>query len=162
MAIADKQFAWLPAAAALMVALLLQIAVNLANDYFDYVKGIDTEDRLGPPRVTQSGLVPARQVKRAMLLTIGISLLDILIELVLQQSDRGEFLQGKAGIPFPGLHHTWSAGFVSRGATIPEPHWGRSPSYAGRWQTPPTTAAGRCLPTIAVCRVRRADIAVMI
>lgn len=75
MAIADKHFAWLAAAAALMVALLLQIAVNLANDYFDYVKGIDTEDRLGPPRVTQSGLIPARQVKRAMLLTIGISLL---------------------------------------------------------------------------------------
>jgi 1,4-dihydroxy-2-naphthoate polyprenyltransferase len=75
MAICDKQFAWLPAAAALMVALLLQIGVNLANDYFDYVKGIDTEDRLGPARVTQSGLIPAKQVKSAMLLTMGISLL---------------------------------------------------------------------------------------
>ena len=75
MAIADNHFAWLPAAAALMVALLLQIGVNLANDYFDYVKGIDTEDRLGPPRVTQSGLIPARQVKRAMLLIMGASLL---------------------------------------------------------------------------------------
>ena len=75
MAIADKHFAWLPAAAALLVALLLQIGVNLANDYFDYMKGIDTEDRLGPPRVTQSGLIAAKQVKRAMLLTMGISLL---------------------------------------------------------------------------------------
>ncbi len=75
MAIADNHFAWLPAVAALMVALLLQIGVNLANDYFDYVKGIDTEDRLGPPRVTQSGLIPARQVKRAMLLIMGASLL---------------------------------------------------------------------------------------
>lgn len=75
MAIADMHFVWLPAAAALMVALLLQIGVNLANDYFDYVKGIDTEGRLGPPRVTQSGLIPAGQVKNAMLLTMGISLL---------------------------------------------------------------------------------------
>jgi 1,4-dihydroxy-2-naphthoate octaprenyltransferase len=75
MAIADNHFAWLPAVAALMVALLLQIGVNLANDYFDYVKGIDTEDRLGPPRVTQSGLIPARQVKHAMLLIMGASLL---------------------------------------------------------------------------------------
>jgi len=75
MAITDNHFAWLPAAAALMVALLLQIGVNLANDYFDYVKGIDTENRLGPARVTQSGLIPANRVKSAMLLTIGISLL---------------------------------------------------------------------------------------
>ena len=75
MAIADKHFAWLPAAAALTVALLLQIGVNLANDYFDYIKGIDTEDRLGPPRVSQSGLIPAKQVKSAMLLTVCASLI---------------------------------------------------------------------------------------
>jgi 1,4-dihydroxy-2-naphthoate octaprenyltransferase len=73
MAIAEKHFAWLPAAAALMVALLLQIGVNLANDYFDYVKGIDTQDRLGPPRVTQSGLIPAKQVKTGMLVAIILS-----------------------------------------------------------------------------------------
>ena len=73
MAIADKHFAWLPAAAALTVALLLQIGVNLANDYFDYIKGIDTRDRLGPPRVTQSGLIPAKQVKTAMLIAIILS-----------------------------------------------------------------------------------------
>ena len=75
MAIADKQFAWLPAAAALTVALLLQIGVNLANDYFDYVKGIDTQDRLGPPRVTQSGLIPAKQVKAGMLIAIILSVI---------------------------------------------------------------------------------------
>ncbi|MEJ2219360.1 MAG: 1,4-dihydroxy-2-naphthoate polyprenyltransferase [Desulfobacterales bacterium] len=73
MAIADKHFAWLPAAAALTVALLLQIGVNLANDYFDYIKGIDTRDRLGPPRVTQSGLIPAKQVKTGMLIAIILS-----------------------------------------------------------------------------------------
>jgi len=75
MAIADKQFAWLPAAAALTVALLLQIGVNLANDYFDYIKGIDTQDRLGPPRATQSGLIPAKQVKAGMLVAIILSVI---------------------------------------------------------------------------------------
>lgn len=75
MAIADKNFVWLPAAAALMVALLLQIGVNLANDYFDYVKGIDTRDRLGPPRVTQSGLIPAKQVKAGILVAIILSVI---------------------------------------------------------------------------------------
>jgi 1,4-dihydroxy-2-naphthoate octaprenyltransferase len=74
-AVADKNFVWLPAVAALMVALLLQIGVNLANDYFDYLKGIDTQDRLGPARVTQSGLIPEKEVKAGMILTIILSLL---------------------------------------------------------------------------------------
>lgn len=73
MALADKSFVWLPAVAALLVALLLQVGVNLANDYFDYLKGIDTQDRLGPPRVTQSGLIPPKQVRSAMILTIILS-----------------------------------------------------------------------------------------
>jgi 1,4-dihydroxy-2-naphthoate octaprenyltransferase len=74
-AIADKSFVWLPAAAALIVALFLQIGANLANDYFDYLKGIDTQDRLGPPRVTQSGLIPAKQVKAGIILTLFLSLI---------------------------------------------------------------------------------------
>ena len=74
-AVADKSFVWLPAVAALIVALLLQIGVNLANDYFDYLKGIDTQDRLGPLRVTQSGLIPANQVKAGIILTLILSLI---------------------------------------------------------------------------------------
>ena len=70
MAYAHQRFALIPAMAALVVAVLLQIAVNLANDYFDYVKGIDAEDRLGPVRVTQSGMIPAKQVKLAMIITL--------------------------------------------------------------------------------------------
>ena len=47
-AIGSRDFVFLPAASALLVALLLQIGVNLANDYFDFKKGIDTEERQGP------------------------------------------------------------------------------------------------------------------
>ncbi len=75
MAIADKNFVWLPAVAAFSVALLLQIGANLANDYFDYLKGIDTTDRLGPLRVTQSGLIPATQVKAGMIMTLILSMI---------------------------------------------------------------------------------------
>jgi 1,4-dihydroxy-2-naphthoate octaprenyltransferase len=75
MAIADKSFVWLPALAAFTVALLLQIGVNLANDYFDYQKGIDTADRLGPLRVTQSGLIPATQVKAGIMMTFILSMI---------------------------------------------------------------------------------------
>lgn len=48
--------------AALAVALLLQIAANLANDAFDHARGADDADRLGPLRVTQHGLLSYRQV----------------------------------------------------------------------------------------------------
>jgi len=48
-------------------ALLLQIGVNLANDYYDFMKGVDTGERLGPVRVTQSGLIPPERVKHAII-----------------------------------------------------------------------------------------------
>lgn len=73
LAYADAAFSWLPAAAALMVALTLQVGVNLANDYFDYIKGVDTEKRLGPVRVTQSGLLSPRQVKTGMTVFLALS-----------------------------------------------------------------------------------------
>ena len=58
-----------PALAALAGALLLQIGANLANDVFDYEKGADTHERLGPTRAVQSGLLPASSVRTAMLLS---------------------------------------------------------------------------------------------
>ena len=48
--------------AALLGALFIQIGTNLSNDYSDARRGADTEDRLGPVRVTAGGLVPPRQV----------------------------------------------------------------------------------------------------
>ena len=68
MAVADGKFEFMPAFAALLGALLLQIGVNLANDYFDFKKGIDTSERLGPVRVTQSGLIPPDRVRLAMII----------------------------------------------------------------------------------------------
>jgi 1,4-dihydroxy-2-naphthoate octaprenyltransferase len=63
-----------PALAALVGALLIQIATNLANDYFDHERGADTEERVGPVRVTAAGWVAPRTVKRAMLLTLAAAL----------------------------------------------------------------------------------------
>ena len=68
MAVADGKFEFMPAFAALLGALLLQIGVNLANDYFDFKKGIDTSERLGPVRVTQSGLISPDRVRLAMII----------------------------------------------------------------------------------------------
>lgn len=48
---------------ALLGAVLIQIGTNLANDYADFKSGADTHERLGPTRVTQSGLLRPSQVK---------------------------------------------------------------------------------------------------
>lgn len=56
---------------ALIGALLIQIGVNFHNDYSDYLKGADTEDRVGPLRVTQAGLVGPETMQRATFLVFG-------------------------------------------------------------------------------------------
>jgi len=55
-----------PAIAAGLGALLLQIGSNLANDVFDFEKGADTEDRIGPPRAAQLGLLSPGALKLGM------------------------------------------------------------------------------------------------
>ena len=67
---AHGTYRFLPAAAALVCALLIQIGTNLANDYYDFVRRGDTEDRIGPLRVTQAGLIPPEHVWRGMVLTL--------------------------------------------------------------------------------------------
>ncbi|MEA4909187.1 MAG: 1,4-dihydroxy-2-naphthoate polyprenyltransferase [Anaerolineaceae bacterium] len=64
-----------PALAALAGALLLQIGANIANDYFDYQKGADTQERLGPLRVTQAGLLAPQQMVTGMLVVFGLATL---------------------------------------------------------------------------------------
>lgn len=62
---------WWKALLALGVSLALQIGVNYANDYSDGIKGTD-DDRVGPLRLVGSGLVPAKRVKAAALLFLGL------------------------------------------------------------------------------------------
>lgn len=64
-----------PALAALAGALLIQIGTNFANDYYDFVRGGDTDDRIGPTRVTQAGLVEPRAVRNAMVGTLALAFL---------------------------------------------------------------------------------------
>lgn len=63
------------AVACLLTALLLQIGSNLANDVFDFERGTDTPERLGPVRVTQAGLLPPSQVKFGMFLAFALAAL---------------------------------------------------------------------------------------
>jgi len=61
--------------AALLGAIFIQVGTNLSNDYSDARRGADTEDRLGPVRVTAGGLVPPRQVLIATYVTFGLAVL---------------------------------------------------------------------------------------
>jgi 1,4-dihydroxy-2-naphthoate octaprenyltransferase len=74
-AIAEGGFVAWAAIAAFAVALLLQIAANLANDVFDFRRGADTDARLGPPRVTQGGLIAPDRVLLATALVLGVAAL---------------------------------------------------------------------------------------
>ncbi|MEF8864129.1 MAG: 1,4-dihydroxy-2-naphthoate polyprenyltransferase [Salinibacter sp.] len=66
----------LPSAAlALVGAILIQVGVNYHNDYADFVQGADTQDRVGPLRVTQAGLVAPETMRRATILVFGLAVL---------------------------------------------------------------------------------------
>lgn len=68
----------LPALAALAGALLLQIASNLANDLFDFEKGADADDRIGPARAAQSGWLSPTEMRWGigfvLALAVGVGL----------------------------------------------------------------------------------------
>lgn len=56
-------FQWIPALLCLLFALLIQIGTNFANDYYDFIKGADTQERQGPKRMTASGLISLKKMK---------------------------------------------------------------------------------------------------
>jgi 1,4-dihydroxy-2-naphthoate octaprenyltransferase len=68
------RFRWDAALAALVGAFLIQIATNFANDMYDFEKGADTEERLGPVRAAQAGLLTARELRRGIAVTFALAL----------------------------------------------------------------------------------------
>jgi len=75
LAVGAERFAVGPALAALAGAVAIQIGANLANDVSDFRKGADTAARIGPPRVTQLGLLSERQVLAAMWIAFALAAL---------------------------------------------------------------------------------------
>jgi 1,4-dihydroxy-2-naphthoate octaprenyltransferase len=72
-AAAAGEVVWWRLVAALLVAAGLQIGVNFANDAFDAIKGVDTHERVGPSRLTQTGAASARAVLIAALASIAVA-----------------------------------------------------------------------------------------
>jgi 1,4-dihydroxy-2-naphthoate octaprenyltransferase len=64
---------WTNTSIALLCAMLIQIGTNFANDYFDFVKGSDTDERIGFRRATAAGLISPEKMKKATILTMGLA-----------------------------------------------------------------------------------------
>lgn len=73
LAIHDRTFDLMPSTIALLCAFLIQIGTNFANDYFDFKKGADTDDRIGFERATATGLISAQTMLKATILTMGLA-----------------------------------------------------------------------------------------
>jgi 1,4-dihydroxy-2-naphthoate octaprenyltransferase len=86
-------FSWPTAILCVVCALSLQIAVNLANDLFDGLSGVDQRDRLGPARALQSGWLTASQLRLGLATCLGISVLTGLWLIV-----HGHWLLGFMGL----------------------------------------------------------------
>jgi 1,4-dihydroxy-2-naphthoate octaprenyltransferase len=74
-AMAAHDHALVPGAAVLCLsfALLVQVGTNFANDYFDFVKGADTEARVGPRRAVAAGIVKPATMRRAMFAVFAVA-----------------------------------------------------------------------------------------
>ena len=75
LAVANRHLHPVVLLATLLCSLSIQVGANLANDYFDFRHGADTAERLGPTRVTQSGIFRPNQVALATAIAFGVALL---------------------------------------------------------------------------------------
>jgi 1,4-dihydroxy-2-naphthoate octaprenyltransferase len=98
-------FRWEVLLLASLTTIFLQILSNLSNDYGDTVHGADSDARQGPVRAVQSGLITLPEMKRAMFLFGGLSLVAGLLLIFVSIQDWGLFL-GFLGL---GLAAIWAA-----------------------------------------------------
>lgn len=66
---------WMPALIALFASFAIQVGTNFANDLFDYLKGADTEERVGPTRAVQAGLLSVQAMKVGTAVAFSIAFL---------------------------------------------------------------------------------------
>ena len=108
----EAQINLLIALLTLLCALFLQISTNLVNDYYDGIRGTDTERRIGPTRVTVSGMLSAEAVKKGFITTFVISFI------------LGVYLMVHGGLPIVliGLSSILFA-YIYTGGPIPLSHF---------------------------------------
>jgi 1,4-dihydroxy-2-naphthoate octaprenyltransferase len=99
----------------LLAALAIQIGTNLANDYYDFKKGTDTEHRIGPTRVTQAGLIPPETIKWAFILSFVMAAVFSLW--LIQRGGKPILIIGILAV-LSGIFYTagpWPLGYIGLG-----------------------------------------------
>lgn len=114
LAYTERNFQWKPALICLVFALIAQIISNFANDYFDYKKGSDNEERLGPKRAVAEGWISPQAMLKA---TCAFLFLDLAIGLLLLYYGGwvlipvgvavALFAFAYSGGPYPLAYHGW-------------------------------------------------------
>ena len=115
----DGAFQFWAASTCLGFAVLIQIGTNYANDYFDFIKGADTAERVGPRRAVAAGLISPAVMRRAM---VGVFVAAFGVGLFLLQFGGWPLLGvGVSSIicgvlytggPYPLAYHGWGDVFV--------------------------------------------------
>ncbi len=119
LAFATGVFAVVPAVICLTFALLIQIGTNYANDFYDFQKGADNADRVGPRRAVAAGLISPASMRRAM---IGVFVAAFIVGLGLLPYGGWPLLIigvtsiacgiAYTGGPYPLAYHGWGDVFV--------------------------------------------------
>ena len=91
LAASKDQFNWSIFILAMLTTIGFQIISNFANDYGDGVKGTDNDDRIGPERAIQSGVISPKQMLRAIIISIVITLV-VAITLIYISFGKNDFL----------------------------------------------------------------------
>jgi 1,4-dihydroxy-2-naphthoate octaprenyltransferase len=98
----QNKFSWIICILTMTTTILLQVLSNLANDYGDSAKGTDNDDRLGPTRAIQSGIIKPKQMMRGIiicsLLALGSGIWLLLVSLDLNWAFLGMLTVGLLGI----------------------------------------------------------------
>lgn len=125
-----------PAVLCMLFALVMQVDANFVNDYFDFMKGTDDEQRLGPKRACAQGWITAPAMRRGLLIT---TLLACVIGLPLVYYGGWEMIMvGLACVVFCFLY-TISFSYLGLGDVLVLVFFGLVPVCMTYWLTAPPT-----------------------
>lgn len=126
-----------PAVLCMLFALIMQVDANFINDYFDFMKGTDDEQRLGPKRACAQGWITASAMRRGLFLT---TLLACIVGLPLVYYGGWEMIMvGLACVVFCFLY-TISFSYIGLGDLLVLVFFGIVPVCMTYWLTAPPTA----------------------